>query len=122
MSETTSPKATIFPKSSSRPCYLVLHRLDLYLAQSPYLLFGVPGLTQGSYNIAFEVGDVACHQGGLPCPGAHPHLSYRGGQDAALGASERLGTTLVSQLHRPRADVRERQEAPRVRRFGINLW
>src|SRR5215208_2523385 len=121
MSETTSPKATIFPKSSSRPCYLVLHRLDLYLAQSPYLLFGVPGLTQGSYNIAFEIGDVACHQGGLASPGAHPRLSYRGGQDAALGASERLGTALVPYVHRPRADVRERQEAPQVRRFSISL-
>src|SRR5215212_3562343 len=122
MSETTSPKATIFPTFFLPTLYLVFHRLDLYLAQSPYLLFGVPGLSQGSYDVELEIGDVTRHQAGLPRPiWNHPHLAYRGGQDAALGASERLGTALVLQLYRSFSDVREREKSPRVRRFRAGL-
>src|SRR5215212_686137 len=122
MSETTSPKATIFPTFFLPTLYLVFHRLDLYLAQSPYLLFGVPGLSQGSYDVELEIGDVTRHQAGLPRPiWNHPHLAYRGGQDAALGASERLGTALVLQLYRSFSDVREREKSPRVRRLRAGL-
>src|SRR5918994_5625801 len=117
MSETTSPNVTILPKISSPPV-----PLDVHFAQVPYLLVGVSGLPQHSHDVELEVGDVTRHQAGLPrIAGNHPHLADRGGQDATLGAPERLRAVLILQLYRPRADVGEREEAPRVGGLRVGL-
>src|SRR5215210_3314824 len=119
ISETTSPSVTIFPKILLPTCIRIL---DFYLAKGPYLLVGVPGLPRGSYNVELEVGDVASHQAGLPSPAwNHPHLAYRGRQDAALGASEGLGAALVLELYGRITDVRERERSSLVRRLRVPL-
>src|SRR5215212_5680147 len=105
MSETTSPSATIFPKASSRYVVRLHLRLDVQLAEAPDLLFRVPGLLQRLDHVAAQVRDVARHEARLPL-GYQAYFSDGGRQHAALGASERLGSTLVFDVHRRLPDVR----------------
>src|SRR5215203_3181895 len=118
MSETTSPRVTIFPKILLPTRIRIL---DSYLAKGPYLLVGVPGLAQGSYDVELEVGDVTSHQAGLGSTWDHPHIAYRGRQDAALGSPQGLGAALILELYGRLADVREREKSSLVRRLSVRL-
>src|SRR5215218_9296632 len=104
------------PGSLSSPrLYLRPYRLTGNLSQSPYLLVGVAGLPQWRFHVPLQVRDVAGHEARLPRrTGDDPHLPDGRRQYAALGASERLGSTPVLDAHRRLPDVGERDEALRV--------
>src|SRR5918998_3990740 len=110
MSDTTSPKATIFPKI---PPGSARRRLDVYLAEALDLLVGIPRLPQRPDDVQPHVRHVAGHQVGLPV-GDNADLAYRRRQDAALRPPERLYPAPVTKLHATLPDVREGEEAVRA--------
>src|SRR5918998_609355 len=110
MSETTSPKATIFPKN---PPGSARRRLDVYLAEALDLLVGIPRLPQRPDDVQPHVRHVAGHQVGLPV-GDDVDLAYHCRQDAALRPPERLYPAPVTKLHATLPDVREGEEAIRA--------
>src|SRR5215212_6655050 len=115
MSETTSPSATIFPMASSRYVVRLYRQLDLDLAEGLDLLVRVTGLPQRLDHVPPQVRDVACHEARLPRrTGSDQHLPDGGGQDAALGAPERLRAAPVLDLHGRVSDIGEGNEAIRV--------
>src|SRR5215203_3233322 len=92
MSETTSPRVTIF--ATFRSPLRFDERLDPHLAEGPYLLVGEAGLPQGRDDFAFEVRYVAGDQARLPL-GDETDLPDGGRQYARLGAFESLGPSRV---------------------------
>src|ERR671916_533260 len=110
MSETTSPKATIFPKI---PPGSARRRLDVYLAEALDLLVGIPRLPQRPDDVQPHVRHVAGHQVGLPV-GDDVDLAYHCRQDAALRPPERLYPAPVTKLHATLPNVREGEEAVRA--------
>src|ERR687898_695050 len=92
MSETTSPRVTIF--ATFRSPLRFDERLDPYLAEGPYLLVGEAGLPQGRDDVAFEVRDVAGYQARLSL-GDETDLPDGGRQYARLAAFEPLGPSRV---------------------------
>src|SRR5829696_1892516 len=111
------------PGSLSSPrLHLRPYRLTGNLSQSPYLLVGVAGLPQWRYHVPAQVRDVAGHEARLPRrTGDDPHLPDSRRQDAALGPSKRLGSSLVLDFHRRASDVGESDEALRVGWLRVGL-
>src|ERR671917_1745595 len=117
MSETTSPKVTIFPKN---PPGSARRRLDVYLAEALDLLVGIPRLPQRPDDVQPHVRHVAGHQVGLPV-GDDADLAYRCRQDAALRPPERLYPAPVAELHATLPYVREGEETVGAGRGGVDL-
>src|SRR5918997_791321 len=117
MSETTSPKATIFPKI---PPGSARRRLDVYLAEALDLIVGIPRLPQRPDDVQPHVRHVASHQVGLPV-WDDADLAYRRRQDAALRPPERPDPSPVTKLHATLPDVREGEEAVKAGRGYVGL-
>src|SRR5918995_271795 len=117
MSETTSPRVTIF--ATFRSPLRFDERLDPHLAEGPYLLVGEAGLPQGRDDVAFEVRYVAGDQARLPL-GDDTDLPDGGRQYARLATFEPLGPSRVLDPDRvPHA--REGETAFGVGRLRVRL-